>query len=82
MGYEEEEGEGTVGLEKPREQALGNGAPRRRRAEGPSEVHTPHSKRSKRVKEMIEERGGICENTFRAFSTQHTKKRQIRRAWK
>lgn len=59
MGYEEEGGESmsAMGLEKPREPVLGYGT-QRRTAEGPSELHKPHSKRSKRVREMTEKRGG------------------------
>lgn len=48
----------AMGLEKPKEPVLENGTMRRKTAEGPGEAQRPYSKRNKRVKEMIEKRGG------------------------
>lgn len=60
MGYEQEGGEGmsAMGLGTPSEPVLENGTMRKRTAEGPSEVHSPYSKRNKRIKEMMEKRAG------------------------
>lgn len=78
------EGTAAMGLEKPREPVLENGVTRdqqEKAAEGPTEVHTPHSKMNKRIKEMIEKRGGtMAGDTFRALNTQRTGKRETTKA--
>lgn len=77
MGYEEEGGEGmsAMGLEKPTEPVLENGTMRKRTAEGPSEVHSPHPKRNKRIKEMIEKRAGtMWEHIKSLYHTAHQEK--------